>query len=448
MHILPSLTVPREKGFIMEQRNISRRGFVKMAGLAASAAAMLSMPVLAEADEVTWDYQADVVVLGYGAAGAAGAIEAADNGASVIILEKAPLPGGSMARCGGAIMGANTNVQRALGVEDSADALYNWVMTCTDGMCPEDIARTFADNAGANVDWLEQLNSEYVGTQLFEYEWAQGGEEEFGTERSGSSGGAGCLDATGCDYEKFGITEAEAVPRTHWATAAPDKTCNSGPELFLPLYSKINATSDLITPIFNTAFRQFVFNGVGEVIGVIAENTEGNLIKVGANKGVLLATGGFCASFDMKKRFCSGGMNRKSYMSDTCEGDGIKAAMAIGADLAQMDLYYPIDKKQVYTYNVQYNDVFYHWDMDEDGWMEVPEFNMSECHGGVAINTDAQVMDVWGAVIPRLYASGNDTGTNIFGVPGNYPGCGSYVAFAICYGRIAGANIAALEPVA
>lgn len=38
-----------------------------------------------------WDMQADVVVVGYGAAGAATAITAHDLGAKVLILEKAPV---------------------------------------------------------------------------------------------------------------------------------------------------------------------------------------------------------------------------------------------------------------------------------------------------------------------------------------------------------------------
>ena len=82
---------------------------------------------------IEWAREADVVVLGYGAAGAATAIEAADNGASVLIVEKEALPGGSMARCGGAIMGAGTRVQKELGYEDAADDMYDWIMTCTDG---------------------------------------------------------------------------------------------------------------------------------------------------------------------------------------------------------------------------------------------------------------------------------------------------------------------------
>ena len=70
---------------------------------------------------------------------------------------------------------------------------------------------------------------------------------------------------------------------------------------------------------------------------------------------------------------------------------------------------------------------------------------IAETHGGVTINTKAQVLDVFGEPIPGLYAGGCDVGTNIFGKAGNYPGCGTYVGFALCYGRIAGKNLAAQE---
>ena len=70
---------------------------------------------------------------------------------------------------------------------------------------------------------------------------------------------------------------------------------------------------------------------------------------------------------------------------------------------------------------------------------------MVETHGGLVIDVQSQVHDVWGEVIPRLYASGCTCGTNVMGNSGRYPGCGCYVAFSVCYGRIAGANVAALD---
>lgn len=402
------------------------------------------------ASGITWDRETEVLVCGYGAAGASCAIEAADNGAKVLIIEKAELPGGSMARCGGAIMGAGTKVQQELGVEDDADALYNWVKTCVNQnyeLCPDDIIRTYAEHSGENVNWLQQMCTDYYGRDLFELGMAVENEGAQGNEATGDGGNgvtAGCLNAVGCEYDKFGISKAEAVARSHWAHSEGN-AANSGPELFEPLYENINGKikDGVISAEFKTALSKFITDEDGTVIGVVATTDSGS-INIKATKGVMLATGGYCASDDMKMKFCQEALPYTTYMCYDCEGDGINAAMSIGADLYNMCNFYPIEVAQVYQYDPQYNDVFNSWlNMDDEGYMEVPAMNMAECHGGVRINTDAQVLDINGNPIPHLYASGNDVGTNIFGIPGNYPGCGCYVSFAFAYGRIAGQKLAA-----
>ena len=68
--------------------------------------------------------ETDVVVVGGGAAGLPAAIEAAETGAKVILLEKMPFLGGSAVRSGGIVFGAGTSVQKKAGIKDNADALY------------------------------------------------------------------------------------------------------------------------------------------------------------------------------------------------------------------------------------------------------------------------------------------------------------------------------------
>ncbi|NTU88374.1 MAG: FAD-binding protein [Actinobacteria bacterium] len=431
----------------------SRRSFLKtlaVAGVAAGAGALTGCGSAAKAttaqSDITWDLETEVLVCGYGAAGASCAIEAADNGAKVLIIEKAALPGGSMARCGGAIMGAPTRVQSELGITDTAEGLYNWVKTCVNEkyeLCPDDIIKTFSLEAGPNVDWLEAMCTEYCGRDLFEVAKAVENSGAAGAKQSGGGNGvtSGCLNATGCEYEKFGLTLEEAIPRSHWAKSG---AANSGPELFEPMYENINSKvgEGTVTVQFKTALSRFIQDDSGAVIGVIAK-TEAGDINIKATKGVMLGTGGFPASDEMKMRFCQEALAYKTYMCYDCEGDGILAAMGIGADLYNMPNYYPIPVAQVYSFDPKYNKVFNSWlNMDDEGFMEVPAMNMAEFHGGVRINTDAQVLDIDGNPIPHLYASGCDTGTNIFGVPSNYPGCGTYVSFSLAFGRIAGRKMA------
>ena len=68
-----------------------------------------------------WNYETGVLVVGYGGAGAAAAIEAYDSGSTILIIEKTGMAGGTTAMAAGIIVGAGTSVQRARGITDSAD---------------------------------------------------------------------------------------------------------------------------------------------------------------------------------------------------------------------------------------------------------------------------------------------------------------------------------------
>src|SRR3546814_4890820 len=73
-----------------------------------------------------WDEQADVVILGSGAAGLTAAIVAANEGMRVIVLEKTGVYGGSAAISGGVVWVPNHSGMKSLGIEDSREkaALY------------------------------------------------------------------------------------------------------------------------------------------------------------------------------------------------------------------------------------------------------------------------------------------------------------------------------------
>ena len=68
----------------------------------------------------TWDAESDVVIAGFGGAGAAAAWEALNAGATVTILEKQGKAGGSTNICGGLIyMGGGTPTQVAAGFNET-----------------------------------------------------------------------------------------------------------------------------------------------------------------------------------------------------------------------------------------------------------------------------------------------------------------------------------------
>src|SRR5690606_42002730 len=85
--------------------------------------------ILSAATIEKWDDSADVVVIGYGIAGACAALEARRAGADVLVIERASGGGGASALSAGIFyFGGGTDVQRAAGFEDCAEHWYYVLM--------------------------------------------------------------------------------------------------------------------------------------------------------------------------------------------------------------------------------------------------------------------------------------------------------------------------------
>ena len=108
--------------------------------------------------------EADLVVVGFGGAGAACAIAAADHGASVIILEKQPedrhTPSTYMS--GGIVMAVN-DVDRAASYMDR----------CSGGMIPPAVSRAWATMAADLVGWLDRIGADLALVKVGEGENTQ-----------------------------------------------------------------------------------------------------------------------------------------------------------------------------------------------------------------------------------------------------------------------------------
>src|SRR5215469_10694469 len=110
---------------------------------------------------MTEDASVDVVVVGFGIAGGCAAVEAAAAGASVLVLERAAVAGGTSAMAGGHFyLGGGTVVQRATGHEDSPDEMYAYLMAVTPEPEPDKI-RAYANGSAGHCDWLESLGFQF-----------------------------------------------------------------------------------------------------------------------------------------------------------------------------------------------------------------------------------------------------------------------------------------------
>lgn len=114
---------------------------------------------MAGATEMEQSY--DVIVVGFGVAGAAAAIEAADRGARVLVLDGS-YGGGASALSGGVVYaGGGTRYQSEAGYEDSPDNLYAYLKQEVGDAVDDTTLRRFCDESAGMIPWLEQQGASF-----------------------------------------------------------------------------------------------------------------------------------------------------------------------------------------------------------------------------------------------------------------------------------------------
>jgi 3-oxosteroid 1-dehydrogenase len=104
----------------------------------------------------SWNHTADIVVVGSGAGALTAALVAAIDGASVLIVEKAPCYGGTSATSGGGLWIPDNHLMRAAGMQDSAEEAVQYLQALTgDDVAPE-VVRAFVDEGPAMLRFLEE----------------------------------------------------------------------------------------------------------------------------------------------------------------------------------------------------------------------------------------------------------------------------------------------------
>lgn len=137
----------------MSNEHISRRNFVKGAGAAAASMAALAGAGAAMADESTntswlpeaWDYECDLLVIGYGGAGMWASLIGADEcGQEVLILEKAPVEGGGNSRI--------NNGEWTIIPEDKKETFKEYLRTFSKGAIADDMADAWVEECARNTE--------------------------------------------------------------------------------------------------------------------------------------------------------------------------------------------------------------------------------------------------------------------------------------------------------
>jgi len=282
----------------------------------------LSFAPVLEKDVTDWTDEKDVLIVGFGGAGACAAIEAADNGASVAIFEAASESGGSTKLSSAELyLGGGTRVQKAVGYEDSPDDVYGYLMASNGPQADAAKVRAYADGGAAHLDWLMELG---VPFKMSEHR-----------ERAMMALTDDCLLYTGSEKAWPYVEQFSHAPRGHNLYVEGD---NGGP-LFTKIITEAVEQRDIDIHIEARVLQLIVdHHGPGQrVVGlVVRENMEERSYR--AARGVILCAGGFVMNPEMMQQYApelaKAGTVPIGNPNDT--GSGIQMGLSVGARAINM----------------------------------------------------------------------------------------------------------------
>lgn len=289
---------------------LSRRAFLCGTGAAVGATMMTVASALAsETEGATFDESYDVVVVGFGFAGSVSATYAADAGAHVLLVDVAPEgeEGGNSRFCA-QIAVTGTDQQK----------LYDYYVGLG-GHMNQDLELLEAYTAGMleTPDIMRRMGAEEPVV------WS----EHAATAEDG--------DAIKALYPAF----CPEYPELDGANGVDAATVHAGmfDSAFYQLAHETVLSNDQIDVWLESPARHLVCDTTGRVVGVVVEH-EGSEVRVEARSGVVLACGGFECNDQMKQDYL--GCERLAPMGGMHNnGDGIRMAQEIGADLWHMNVY-------------------------------------------------------------------------------------------------------------
>lgn len=287
----------------------SRRDMIKGAALGAAATgfAAIAPVALAEGEDPQFDRVCDFLVVGFGLAGAAAALEAndIDPDAKILVIEKM-----DEAQAGGNSIASGQTV--IVPSPDDLDTFKTYVAACFEpNPIPEEYLDWMCNEFASQVDWIQGTVSP-VG---YEIGYVSGGPLSWGKlvtefpDLAGSNfiGCSGHVRQAGGTFENGGVWRGFAL-----AAQARD-----------------NVEID-----YDCALTNVIVDADGKVIGAVVNNN-GTEERIGAGKGVVLACGGYENNLQMQRDFH--GMDMV-YTGGTPgnTGDAIQMLMGLGAEIWHM----------------------------------------------------------------------------------------------------------------
>lgn len=301
--------------------------------------------MLATKDEKTGKeivVDADVVVIGAGAAGFAAALKASEAGKTVVILEKMPVVGGNTIRAGGAMNAADPTeqknqemsnseleaIQEMLALEPKNEDMKRWQASVQ-----KDIDEYVASGSTYLYDSVDlhklqtYVDGDYVGNTV---------QIEYLCDHSLES--IHWLEDQGVEFKE----EIQAVVGALWKRShALVREDEKGTAIIEPLEAAAKKNGVIV---YLETKAESLITKDSVVVGVTATNTQSKDTYVfNAKEGVIIATGGFAANVEMREKYNTSGKwanlgaDIPTSNHPGATGDGIIMAQEVGAAVVDME---------------------------------------------------------------------------------------------------------------
>ena len=302
-----------------DQGGLTRRQV--LAGAAAASLGTITLSASSARAAGKWDHETDILVVGSGVGASTAAVVAHENGDAVIVIDKAPIPGGTSAKSAGVLWIPNNFTLRAKGIADEKDdclkymARYSYperyaASSPNLGLSESEYALLEAsyDNAANAIDFLREIEALNVA------EWRMF-----------------ALDRSATDYLDH-VPENKVPAGRALGPVKDDGTIGGGVDMMAQLHAALRDRN--ISILLGHRAMRLVKNDDGRVVGLEADSG-GQVVSLRARKAVIFATGGyvhnpeFVAIYQRNRLYGSCAM-------PWATGDFINIAGAGGARLGNM----------------------------------------------------------------------------------------------------------------